>query len=531
MSLAGFFRRTYRALLSGPQSKQHVFAQDLLDANETHIKPSLEPASCVQPVRSSAYKTPHAAKNFPSPSPDIALNDEQQHVVNLILAGRNVFYTGAAGTGKSAVLHAAAKTLRSIGKYVIVTAPTGKAAFNVNGMTTWAFAGWTPEAYSYPLQTLCKQAMSAKPKHRMDNVDVLIIDEVSMVENHHLARLSAVMAHHRAKKIKDILGKDSGESVAHKIRCMPFGGCQVIVVGDFFQLPPVLPFQNCIMCGERLKEISQNTGSGVSCPHNHGKWSSTQKWAFKSRAWKSSNFTNIELKTVFRQKEDTLFLSILNRFRLGTFTKADVDILVDPNRDANRPGALKQATRLFPTKAEVSYFNNLKLQELLKEMKPTIRSYSFDKFRCHFETYPHLKPLKKRLADGTLHALKDHRYEPNLHLTVGMPVILLANLDISSGLFNGAHGTIVDFCKPTEHQLSRHYSRSLEGNQVSEFIEEVDGENLMAPVVRFGSGEPQIILPDCLPVPLVHELEAKKYRIRNLRHPNKRSVRTMESKT
>src|SRR5579871_2271722 len=69
---------------------------------------------------------------------------EQQALVDLILSGRNVFYTGSAGCGKSTVLKAFVKELKGRNKKVNIIAPTGRAALDINGQTFWTYAGWTP---------------------------------------------------------------------------------------------------------------------------------------------------------------------------------------------------------------------------------------------------------------------------------------------------------------------------------------------------------------------------------------------------
>jgi ATP-dependent DNA helicase PIF1 len=121
------------------------------------------------------------------------LCQEQADLVNLILSGRNVFYTGSAGVGKSTVLRAFEKRFRAAGKRISITAPTGKAAHNVNGTTTWTFAGWTPKAHEEPIAVLQKNAHGDHVWKRLSQTDVLVIDEISMVENLHFERLNRVM--------------------------------------------------------------------------------------------------------------------------------------------------------------------------------------------------------------------------------------------------------------------------------------------------------------------------------------------------
>jgi ATP-dependent DNA helicase PIF1 len=150
------------------------------------------------------------------PEPEPTLSAEQKHVVDLIVAGENVFYTGSAGCGKSTILKAFVKELKAQGKMVRVVAPTNLAALNVNGQTTWNFAGWTPDSMKKPLDKLMAAAHGKEVWERFDNTDVLVLDEISMVENLQFERLNEIMKASRGEKF------GGG----------PFGGAQVVVTGD-----------------------------------------------------------------------------------------------------------------------------------------------------------------------------------------------------------------------------------------------------------------------------------------------------------
>jgi ATP-dependent DNA helicase PIF1 len=144
------------------------------------------------------------------------LVSEQQHVVDLILAGRNVFYTGSAGCGKSTILKSAVRQLQQRGKRVKIVAPTNLAALNVGGITTWSYAGWTVQSMKRDIDKLMQSALGDKSWERFDETDVLIIDEISMIENLFFERLNMV--------IKASRGEKYGGG--------PFGGMQLIVTGD-----------------------------------------------------------------------------------------------------------------------------------------------------------------------------------------------------------------------------------------------------------------------------------------------------------
>ncbi|KAK8012079.1 nucleolar protein-Nop52 [Apiospora arundinis] len=198
-------------------------------------KPVFEPIPSLHVLRSPLFE--------PSIDTEPVLCPEQAALLDLICAGRNVFYTGSAGCGKSTVLRAFTKRLKEMGKQVHVLAPTGRAALQVNGTTTWTYAGWTPGSHKKPLEELQKSAHSKFVWKRFNKTDVLVIDEISMVENLHFERLNKVM--------QDAL-YDPNLTVQK-----PFGGVQIVVTGDFCQLPPIRPFQHCMECGKELVEESE----------------------------------------------------------------------------------------------------------------------------------------------------------------------------------------------------------------------------------------------------------------------------------
>lgn len=128
----------------------------------------------------------------PVPITQPTLCPEQAAIVELAAAGRNIFYTGSAGCGKSTVLHAIVARLRDLGKTVRVMAPTGKVALAIGGTTTWTFAGWTPDAHKQPLKILEAKALGKRIWKRFNETDVIVIDEISSECSSHLS----VVDHH-----------------------------------------------------------------------------------------------------------------------------------------------------------------------------------------------------------------------------------------------------------------------------------------------------------------------------------------------
>ena len=255
-------------------------------AERTGTPPSTKPLAAQPVVDLTSSSPPEViAQSAPAPRPAQAppvqiepvLCQEQQEVVDLIAAGYNVFYTGSAGCGKSTVLKAFTSVLRDKGKTVRIVAPTGKAALEINGVTIWNFAGLTPGHMKKSLEDLIQAAAYGKfVSKRFKSTDVLVIDEISMVENHMLARLNLLM---KAARRDD----------------RPFGGVQLVVTGDFCQLPPVRPFQHCMTCGrEQVPKIGPKGETLYRCSQ-HGDCNDDDKWAFQSKTWEECMFRHVNL--------------------------------------------------------------------------------------------------------------------------------------------------------------------------------------------------------------------------------------------
>jgi len=159
--------------------------------------------------------------------PTVTLGPEQQKVMDIVLSGQSLFFTGPAGTGKSLLLKEIIKKLRKIHskKSVFVTASTGIAACNIGGITIHSFAGIG--IGTLPKEDYVKIITRNKPTlKKWQSAKVLIIDEVSML----------------GADLLDIL-----EYVARQVRedDSLFGGIQVVLCGDFLQLPPVEKKEKC----------------------------------------------------------------------------------------------------------------------------------------------------------------------------------------------------------------------------------------------------------------------------------------------
>lgn len=128
--------------------------------------------------------------------------------------------------------------------------------------------------------------------------------------------------------------------------------------GDFFQLPPVLPFRTCIECGGDLERPSGSAGT-ATCP-KHGDFRDSDKWPFKSALWRDCNFKNVQLSTVHRQT-DLNFTGILHRVRKGIeWTSEQENLLYNHHHTV----IFDEAVKLNPLRSEVDTINETHMQRL-----------------------------------------------------------------------------------------------------------------------------------------------------------------------
>jgi ATP-dependent DNA helicase PIF1 len=210
--------------------------------------------------------------------PTTFLSEEQRGILKAVVdEGKSVFFTGSAGTGKSVLMKQIIAKLRD--KYVrepdrvAVTASTGLAACHIEGTTLHSFAGAGLAKEPAP-ELVKKIKRNAKTKSRWQRTKVLIIDEISMVDGDLYDKLE-----HIARAIRN-----NGR---------PFGGIQLVITGDFFQLPPV---------------------------PDKGK---AAKFAFDAATWNTTIEHTILLTHIFRQK-DPAFANMLNEIRLGKLTPESI---------------------------------------------------------------------------------------------------------------------------------------------------------------------------------------------------------------
>lgn len=377
------------------------------------------------------------------------LTADQSRVLDAILSGESVFFSGPAGTGKSVVLREAIKRLPAASTFV--AAPTGLAAAALGGVTLHAFAGFGAAATKAVEAGNCSGfggsnfngiaaavRAASRPRHaaRWRSCRVLIVDEVSMVS---AALFEALEAAARAVKRSE----------------RPFGGIQLVLCGDWLQLPPVVA----------TSAAAATTSSGSSYSSSSSSSSSSlRRFAFQAACWERCVPREMLLETVHRQEGDPAFVSLLGRLRVGAASKGEVDELC---RRCSRPfearGARRKSmsssspsslfssqetaaaaadldvlpTRLLTHRADVEAVNARQLAELEGEEV------------C----YEALDEGDEALLDGSNSSSGTSTgvgawARKTLVLKVGCQVLLTRNVCPGSGLVNGARGVVVGFGRP-----------------------------------------------------------------------------------
>lgn len=199
---------------------------------------------------------------------------------DLVWQGSNIFVTGGAGVGKSTFI----SMLKSEGLRFLFLAPTGLIASNgvVKGSTLHSF-------FMIPFGYANTKYMKALPPPKMEilkNVDAIVIDEVSMVRSD--------VFNYVDEMLKSAIGNS-----------LPFGGKQIILLGDLFQLPPIVSSQ-----AER--DVLRDVHNG--------------KYFFQTVSFRNGEFKTIEFDKVFRQS-DEVFVNVLNRVKTGQATSEDFNLL------------------------------------------------------------------------------------------------------------------------------------------------------------------------------------------------------------
>jgi len=305
---------------------------------------------------------------------ELDINEEFKQALNLLNNNSdNLFITGNAGTGKSTLLSYFRETTK---KKVAILAPTGVAALNIEGQTIHSFFKLPPNIVT---EQVLEHKLSDKRKKLIAHLDMIIIDEASMLRADLLDCIDVSLRHHRQEET------------------LPFGGVQMIFIGDLYQLPPVVS-------GDDEREIFR---THYSSPY-----------FFSAKALEGAEIKCIELAKIYRQN-DNEFINLLNKVRNNTVTFNDLTKLNERhNPDCDDIKTDDFVITLTTTNAAANEKNQKELEKL--------------------ET-------KSQLFLGEVDGDFEDRSLPtsmSLELKEGAQVMMLSN-DYVGGWVNGSIGKII----------------------------------------------------------------------------------------
>ena len=308
------------------------------------------------------------------------LDSEQLFACNEMESGkRNFFITGKAGTGKSFLLDVFRRTTH---KSHVVLAPTGIAALNVNGVTLHSTFGYY-NLVSLNVDMISADTIRLKSEKRLTlkSVSTIIIDEISMVRADTFDKIDRILK---------VINNNNE----------PFGGKQILLFGDLFQLPPVVK--------RNEYEYLYDKYGGI--------------YFFCADAFRQGNFGFVELTINHRQKDDCAYFELLNRIRDGSVTSNDLELL--NSRVSTDESIYDRFTTLLPTKAEVERVNRSHMDQLHSPMFTYRATVILDKY-----------PSKNRNLEAIF------PIAGNLQLKKGALVMMISN-DIDHRWVNGTLGIV-----------------------------------------------------------------------------------------
>lgn len=320
---------------------------------------------------------------------DIVLTPSQKKAYDAMLAGKNIFLTGGAGTGKTTLIKKFIREVDPYCKHTILAASTGKAALNMDIETPdgkIVYGQTVHKVFGLKADTLPR--FNGNVPKILQVADRIIIDEISMIR----------------MDIFDYLADAYQEEATNFIRELENRPLQIILVGDFFQLPPVVK-DNCAE-GDSDKKILDMAYAG-----NVGK-----AYCFQSNGWATMDIATYELTEIMRQKDDEEFCIALNKIRIGD--PSGIDYINDHSTHANID--INKITICGKNS------NALKINQFMLGRNPNPKAC----FQWNIET-------KKKFIQSYL---KDLPCEEHLYLCEGARVICIAN---NESAVNGAMGTIV----------------------------------------------------------------------------------------
>jgi ATP-dependent exoDNAse (exonuclease V) alpha subunit len=340
----------------------------------------------------------------------------QEQALAILKTGANVFLTGEPGSGKTHTINCYVAYLRSCGIEPAITASTGIAATHLGGMTIHSWSGIGIKTYlaSHDISAIAANKPLAK---RIKAAKVLIIDEISMLPPYALDMVEAI-----CRRIKQ--------------EPSPFGGLQVILVGDFFQLPPV---------SKTRPEPAQTALLGEL----------DQRFAYGSRAWEAADPVVCYLGEQFRQ-DDAVFLSLLTAIRANNFGPEHLAHLNQRQIDYSEAPA--DLPKLYSHNVDVDRVN----AQMLAKLPGRQQAYQM--------TGQGARPLVDGLKRGCL--------SPEvLELKIGAAVMFTKNSP-KGNYANGTLGTVAGFAPGSNFPIIKINNGFNQTVEPSDWVLEEGGETL-----------------------------------------------------
>ena len=305
----------------------------------------------------------------------------QATTLDILKMGENVFLTGSAGTGKTHILKEYINYLRDNGIFPSILAPTGIAASLLNGKTIHSFFALGIRDF-FSDEDIHDIATNPRLRKRFKELKVLIIDEVSMIN----PTIFSVM-----DKVLQIAKKND----------KPFGGIQLILSGDFFQLPPI------------------------------SRGNDDKRFAWQSPSWKEADFKTCYLTKKYRQNQENLITIVLDNIREGVISQEAIDIL--DSRVGKSLDIDFSPTKLYTHNMDVDSENQRELNKLDGKL------HTYEYFKKGSEANVE-RMFKNSLVQKILCLKKD-------------TVVMFIKNNIDGNFVNGTTGKVVGFEKTTDNPI------------------------------------------------------------------------------
>uniref|UniRef100_A0A6C0B0D4 AAA+ ATPase domain-containing protein n=1 Tax=viral metagenome TaxID=1070528 RepID=A0A6C0B0D4_9ZZZZ len=339
------------------------------------------------------------------------LSEEQQLAFDKYIQRQNIFITGPGGTGKSTLIKRIQQDAVTKGRTIQVCALTGCAAVllqcKAKNIHSWSGIGLGNGEIAFYVDKIQKNFYKKKI---WKQADILVIDEISMMSQKLFDMLDAI-----------------GKAVRKNNK--PFGGIQVIFLGDFYQLPPI---------GDKDEP-------------------ETMRFCFESEQWETTfhKENTIQLKKIFRQT-DKVYTKILNQIREGRLSKSSYDILKNLVGRKVEDTVTVQPTKLFPIRNSVDFINKTKMAELQTtgyEYKiKYLRTIEKPKVKSNTREMSDINKTQKIFTSEQVENELKHIHgnllcDDTISLKVGSQVMCIVNIEQSTGemICNGSQGIIIRF--------------------------------------------------------------------------------------